>query len=189
MLDMLRRVWSDRASQLVLWGIGAGYLLLFQLALGDLAVDGTVRPLSLTVADRWQDLVLRPKNAFQFEAVARLELPFVVWLLSPVNIAVGLALGLLVGLQIALVRITRHCAVRCGVSSLPAVLAAFPGLLAGGACCAPVLLVLLGITATASLISVLQLLLPIAFALLLAGALYTLNAAAKRCEKAEARTA
>jgi hypothetical protein len=118
---------------------------------------------------------VRARAPFQFEAVAVIEAPFLVWLVSPMNIAIGLALGLLTGFQIALVRIARHCAVSCGLKPAAGVLAAVPGLLAGSACCAPILFVLLGVQVTASLITLMGLLIPAAFVFLLLGLGLTLR--------------
>ncbi len=186
MAEMLRRTLSDPASQAVAWAVALVYVLLFQVATADLTIDGAARPASLFVVGNWQDLVLRTRAPFQFEAVAVVEAPFLVWLLSPMNIAIGLALGLLTGFQIALVRIARHCAVSCGLKPAAGVLAAVPGLLAGSACCAPILFVLLGIQVTASLITLMGLLVPAAFVFLLLGLGLTLRFAARRCAVAPA---
>jgi hypothetical protein len=186
MADMLRRTLTDPASQAIAWAVAVVYVLLFQIAVADLTIDGTVRPASIFVVESWQGLVLRTRAPFQFEAVAVLEAPFLVWLVSPVNIAIGLALGLLTGVQISLVRIARRCAVSCGLRPAAGVLAAVPGLLAGSACCAPILFVLLGVQVTASLITLMGLLVPAAFLFLLLGLALTLRFAARRCAEAPA---
>jgi hypothetical protein len=186
MAEMLRRVMTDPASQAIAWAVALVYVLLFQVAIADLTIDGAARPASMFVVGNWQDLVFRTRAPFQFEAVAIVEAPFVVWLVSPMNIAIGLALGLLTGVQIALVRIARHCAVSCGLKPATGVLAAVPGLLAGSACCAPILFVLLGVQVTASLITLMGLLVPAAFVFLLLGLARTLRFAARRCAEAPA---
>ena len=89
-------------------------------------------------------------------------------------------------MQIALVRIARRCAVACGLSPATGFLAGLPGLLAGSACCAPILLVLLGVQVTASLVTLIGLMIPAAFVLLLGGLALTLRVAARRCARAEA---
>jgi hypothetical protein len=184
--EILRRLLHDPANQALAWGIALAYLVVFQLAVADLTIDGAARPLSLFVVGSWESLVFRLRAPFQFEAVAILEAPFLVWLISPMNLAIGLALGLLTGAQVALVRIARRCAVACGLSPATGVLAGLPGLLAGSACCAPLLLVLLGVQVTASLVTLMGLMIPAAFALLLAGLALTLRVAARRCAEAEA---
>jgi hypothetical protein len=181
MAEMLRRTLTDPASQVIAWSVALAYLLLFQVAVADLTIDSAWRPASIFVVDSWQTLVLRTRAPFQFEAVAVAETPFLVWLVSPMNIAVGLALGLLTGVQVALVRIARHCAVSCGLKPAAGALAAVPGLLAGSACCAPILFVLLGVQVTASLITLMGLLIPAAFVFLLLGLGLTLRFAARRC--------
>jgi hypothetical protein len=184
MFDILRRFLTSPKSQAFAWGIALVYLLVFQFAVADLSIDGTVRPFSAVGLSNWQDVVFRQRVPFQFEAVANLQGPFFVWLLSPVNIAIGVVLGLLTGAQIALVGIARQCAVSCGLSPAAGIFAGLPGLLAGSACCAPLLFILLGVQLTASLVTLMGLMIPIAFVLLLAGLVFTLRVAARRCAEA-----
>ncbi len=186
MPDMLRRLLTDPASQAIAWGVALVYLAVFQIAVGDLTIDGVARSPSAFVVANWDGLLLRARAPFQFEAVAVLEAPFLVWLLSPMNLIIGTTLGLLTGLQIALVRIARHCAMACGLSPATGVLAGLPGLLAGHACCAPTLLILLGVQMTASLITLIGLLISTAIVLLLLGLVLTLRVAARRCGEAHA---
>ncbi|HUE45967.1 MAG TPA: hypothetical protein VMO81_06925, partial [Aestuariivirgaceae bacterium] len=87
MAEMLRRTLTDPASQAVAWAVALVYVLLFQIAVADLTIGGVSRPASLFVVGDWQDLVLRTRAPFQFEAVAVVEAPFLVWLVSPMNIA------------------------------------------------------------------------------------------------------
>ncbi len=183
MREVLRRLFQP-ANQVLAWGLAAAYLVLFLVAVADLTVDAAWRPVSGFVASDWQNLVVRQRAPFQFEAVAVVEAPWLVWLVSPMNIAIGLVLGLLTGLQIALVRIAKDCAVACGLSPATGILAGLPGLLAGSACCAPLLFVLLGIQVTASLVTLMGLLVPAAFVLLGAGLMMTLRTAARRCREA-----
>ena len=186
MTEVLRRLAVEPASLALISAIALAYLVVFLIAVADLTIDGAFRPFSMVVVTEWERLVLRARAPFQFEAVAILEAPFLVWLVSPLNIAIGLALGLLTGAQIALVRIARRCAVSCGLSPATGVLAGLPGLLAGSACCAPILLILLGVQVTASVVTLMGLMIPLAFVLLLGGLALTLRVAARRCAEAEA---
>lgn len=181
MSDVLRRLLSP-TSQALAWGVAFAYLAVFLIAIADVTLDGAWRPFSTFVVANWQDLVFRQRSALQFEAVTVVELAWFVWLVSPVNIAIGLALGLLTGLQIALVRIAKRCAVSCGLSPVTGILAGLPGLLAGSACCAPILFLLLGIQLTASLVTLMGLLIPVAFVLLTAGLVLTLRVANRQCK-------
>lgn len=181
MYDMFKRFLTDPRSQAFAWGIALIYLLVYQFAVSDLSIDGTVRPFSMVGLSNWQDVVFRTRVPFQFEAIGVMQGPFFTWLLSPVNLAIGLALGLLTGAQIALVGIARKCAASCGLSPVAGILSGLPGLLAGSACCAPLLFILLGIQLTASLVTLMGVMIPIAFVLLLGGLVFTLRVAARRC--------
>jgi hypothetical protein len=186
MRDVLRRLVASRANLGLALGIAAAYLALFLVAVADLTIDGAARSASLFLVAGWENLVFRQQAPFQFEAVAIAEAPGLIWLVSPMNVLIGLALGLLTGLQMALVRIARSCAVACGVSPAAGLLAGLPGLLAGSACCVPILFLLLGVQVTASLIALMGLLIPAAFVFLLAGVVLTLRAAARSCAEAAA---
>ena len=178
--EVLHRLLEPKA-QILAWGVAAIYLMLFLVANADLTVDGVYRPVSGFVASDWTSLLFRRRAPFNFEAVAVMEAPGLVWLVSPLNIAIGVTLGLLTGLQIALVGIARKCSLACGLSPATGILAGLPGLLAGSACCAPLLFVLLGIQVTASLVTLMGLLVPAAFLFLGAGLAMTLRTAAQRC--------
>ena len=185
MREVLQRLFEPK-NLVLAWSIAAAYLILFLVVVADLTIDGVWRPVSGFGTSDWLNLVLRQRAPFQFEAVAVLEAPWLVWLVSPINIGIGLTLGLVTGLQIALVRIAKDCAVACGLSPATGILAGLPGLLAGSACCAPLLFVLLGVQVTASLVTLMGLLIPAAFVLLGVGLVITLRVAARRCS--EART-
>ncbi len=186
MTDVLRRLFMEPANLILAGSVTLLYLAVFQVAVGDLTIDGATRPASAFLVANWESLLLRERAPFQFEAVAILEAPWLVWLVSPMNILIGLGLGLLTGLQIGLVRVARRCAVACGLSPATGVLAGLPGLLAGSACCAPILFILLGIQVTASLVTLMGLLIPAAFVFLLLGLGLTLRVAARRCVEAYA---
>lgn len=184
--EILWRVLATPASHGLAGGVAFIYLMAFLLAIGDLTIDGIPRSMSMFLVGNWESLLLRQRAPFQFEAIAVLEASWLVWLLSPMNIAIGTTLGLLTGLQIALVRIARRCSAACGLSPATGVLAGLPGLLAGSACCAPILFVLLGVQVTTAMITIVGLLIPAALVLLLIGFLVTLSVAAKRCRQADA---
>ena len=186
MREVLHRLLTSRGTMGLALGVALAYLVLFLVAIADLTIDAAWRPASLLVVANWEGLILRQQAPFQFEAIAILKLPFIVWLVSPMNMAIGVALGLLTGLQIALVRIARRCAIACGLSPVTGVVAGLPGLLAGSACCAPLLFLLLGIQVTASLVTLMGLLIPAAFLFLVAGLALTLRVAARRCSGAYA---
>jgi thioredoxin 1 len=145
MRDVWRRMLADKAGLVAAVLVAIGYLLVYLLAVGDLTLDGRSRPVSVTVVANLLDLILRQRAPLQFEAVAVLHMPGVVWLLSPLNLIVGLTLGLLTGVQVALVRVAWRCARTCGLGPLSGLMSGLPGLLAGSACCAPLLFVLLGL--------------------------------------------
>jgi len=145
---------------------GLAYAGLYLWALGDLDRGGTGwhwQPVAVTL-----ERALAMRAPFQFEAVAMAELGPVLWLVSPLNLAVAGALGLLLALNLDGALYLRWSAA-CSVGSSHGALAggALPALLAGGACCAPSLLLLLGIPGLGSFVAFFPWLIPFSLALLL----------------------
>jgi hypothetical protein len=186
MTDLAIRLMRDAVGQGLAWTVALIYVAIFLVAVGDFTIDDVSRSVSAFAAASWEGLVFRQRAPFQFEAVAVIEAPFLVWLVSPMNIAVGATLGLLTGVQIALVRVARRCSLACGLSPATGILAGLPGLLAGSACCAPILFVLLGLQVTASMVTIMGLMIPAAFLLLAIGLALTLRVAMRRCVEAYA---
>ncbi|WP_416137770.1 hypothetical protein ACM26W_14970 [Halomonas sp. HK25] len=132
----------------------------------------------------WQRL-FEARSAFQFEPVGLITLGALVWTFSPLNLLLALLLGLLVGLNLIagwrLWRAPRACGLKRSGSSGTGLLAAIPALLAGGACCAPLVLIWLGLPIAGAVASLSPLLIPLAVLLLLVG----LWGMARRLEVAE----
>lgn len=142
---------------------GGLYALGYLYLLGDL--DRAVRPGWgwQWAGDPWRWLGAR--GAFRFEAVARLDAGPLVLLVSPLDL-------LLAGLLATLVAVNLHGAVSlarggpaCRASAGGA-LAAVPALLAGSACCAPGLLLLLGVPALGAFAALFGWLVPLSIGLL-----------------------
>jgi hypothetical protein len=163
---------ARRDSAAVFSLVSLVYLLGFLLAIGDL----NVRPeagLSMLVVDDPLSRMLEPgPGPFAYEGVATVDLLLVRYLLSPVNLAIGLGLSSLVGLNLALSYLAVTQPKSCGIGASTGVLASIPALVSGTACCAPVILLVLGIQAGAALLSVFVWLLPMGLLLLLASLAY-----------------
>jgi len=148
-----------------------GYLVAFAYALGDLRFGGT--DLGLTVVDAPLARAFEPgPGSFTFEGVAVVEFGAGALLFSPLNLLLGLGLAGLVGANLALSYLAIAQPRSCGIGAGTGVLAAVPALLGGSACCAPVLLVVLGIQAGGVLASAIGWLLPVGVALLVGTLVY-----------------
>ncbi|MFP8951562.1 hypothetical protein ACLI4Z_01130 [Natrialbaceae archaeon A-arb3/5] len=91
------------------------------------------------------------------------------------NTVIGLVIGTLVGINIGISYLAWRQPAACGVGSQSAgILAGIPALLSGTACCAPVVVLLLGIQLTGTLLLFFELLLPIGVALLV-GSLFVVS--------------
>lgn len=161
--DLLRHPAPRRIVLLVALGYAGLYLWLT----GDLGGGGMGG--LYTSFPNW-DKALETRGAFQFEPVGVIILGALVWTFSPLNTGLALALGGLVGLNVAAgwrawraPRTCRRPGARVGL------VAALPALLAGGACCAPVLLIWLGLPIAGAVAGIAPLLIPASALLLLVG--------------------
>lgn len=152
-----------------------GYWLAFLLAIQDLSVHSRAGPVGLTLADRMGDLMFQLRGPFHFEPVALLELPFLTWTFAPLNVAIGAALAALVGLNLALAWLAVSRPRVCRARPAAGLLAALPGLLAGSACCGPVLFIVLGLPISASVVGLFGMLIPAAAVLLVLALIFNLR--------------
>lgn len=184
--EVPRQLLEDSRARLILGATTLVYLLLYLVALGDLSFDGTLRAFDGWLVPGAGELWTRARVPFQFEAIGVVELPFAIWLVSPLNMLIGFALGALVGLQLALTRVALLCTRSCGIRPPVGLLAALPALLAGHACCAPALFILLSLQVTATMMTLISITIPLTFLLLAIGVGVTWRYAHRRCRAAYA---
>lgn len=145
------------------FGIGGVYLVLFLIALQDISLGG--RGVQFQTVD-WTRM-FDATGTVTFEAIARLTVPDITVLISPLNILIGAVLSLLVGLNLMITYIAYKQPRACSFNRSTGVLASIPGLLAGGACCAPAIVLILGLQVSSLFITVFQVMIPVAVLLLI----------------------
>lgn len=148
----------------------AVYASIFLWLLQDLDLHPPRAELSFELLD--PGLLLVRRGTYSFEAVGVLELPLATLLLSPVNVALALTVGFLVGVNLAYSYAAIREPAACSTGNAAGVLAGVPALAAGGACCAPVVFVVLGVQATAGLLALQTFLLPASVAALVSSLVY-----------------
>ncbi|WP_255152781.1 hypothetical protein [Halorarius halobius] len=142
------------------------YLVLYLLTVGDLSFSsGGTGPLTIRTVD---DLsrAFASLGFFRFGAIAVVSLGPLTYLFSPLNLLVALVLSSLVGANVALTYLGLVQPRACGLESSTGILAGIPALLSGAACCGPTILLVIGVQASATIITGFQLLIPIAVVLL-----------------------
>lgn len=162
----LRRLLSRPFYRRLAIGLGGGYLLLFLIALQDLSFSGQGVRLLTTEWTRMFDRT----GTMTFEPILQLTLPGVTLLLSPLNVLIGGLLSGLAGLNLAVTYLAYKHPHACRLNRSTGIVASLPALLAGGACCAPTVVLLFGLQMSSLFITAFQVLLPIA-AVLLVGTL------------------
>jgi hypothetical protein len=162
-----RAILRRRDTLAVLAGVAIVYLVAFLYVVQDLAFSGSA--LSVTVADDpLATMFQSAPGTFMHRPVVLLELGVATWEFSPLNTLLGGGIAALVGLNLALSYLAVVQPRSCGVGAGAGVVAGIPALLAGSTCCAPVVVLVLGIQATGTLITVFAWLLPVSILLLLA---------------------
>lgn len=162
-----------RDSLVVAVAVTVGYLFAFLYMVQDVVINTDAGiGVSVPVADPLSTMFQRAGGQFSFEAVALVELGVVSWTFSPLNTLVGTTIAALVGLNIALTYLAVTQPRACGIGASSGVFASVPALLAGGACCAPVLALVFGIQMSGLLLTAFAWLLPVGVALLLVSLVY-----------------
>ena len=106
------------------------------------------------------------RGPLSFEPIGVLEFGSGTLLLAPIDGGIGLVVAILVGLNVALTYLAVVQPRSCGIGAGAGAFAAVPALLSGSVCCAPVVLLVLGIQASGTLLTVLPWLLPVGVTLL-----------------------
>lgn len=159
----LRAILAVRYYRRLSIAIGALYLLLLLVALRDISPGGAGFELLTTGSTR----MFERSGAFTFEPIARVTLPGLTILLSPLNLLIGATLALLAGLNLAVTWMAFRQPRACRFNRSTGILASLPALLAGGACCAPAIVLILGLQVSSLMVSVFQVLIPVSVVLLL----------------------
>jgi len=147
-------------------------MLLYSVAVGDLARAVTPGVVGVLVVDRPFARLFESMGPFQYEPIAFVQLSVVDYLFAPLNAAIGLGLAVLVGLNLAIAYGAWRWPAACGLpesggaEGATGLLAGIPALLSGTVCCGPAILLVIGVQATASLLAVFQWLLAVAVVLL-----------------------
>lgn len=143
--------------------VAVSYSLLYLYLLGDIDIGATDWRWRIVPPENFD--IFAQRNLLHFEAMAMLELGWITLLLSPLNIAIAISLGVLLALNVHGVMAMR--AQSCQLSASASGLSATPAILTGGACCAPSLLLTLGIPGLGVIASYIGWLLPLSALLLL----------------------
>jgi len=143
--------------------VGTVYLVLFLLALGDISAGG--RGFQVLTAE-WTRMFDRT-GALTFEPIAQLTTPGMTILVSPVNIAIGSLLAVLAALNLMVTYLAFRQPQVCRFNRSTGIMATLPALLAGSACCAPTIVLILGLQVSSLFITVFQVLIPVSVLLLL----------------------
>lgn len=148
---------------------GLVYAAFYLWVIGDL-------DLTAQSAWRWQlgrlewGHLLRARAPFLFEPLALLQAGHLLWLISPVNLLITATLaGLLAANLHGLLALRRGATSRCRSGRGGLLSGTLPALLAGSACCAPSILLLLGIPALGAFAGLFAWLIPLSVLLLALG--------------------
>ncbi|GGK80507.1 hypothetical protein [Haloarcula sebkhae] len=156
---------SRRDGQVFLGVFGVAYFLLYLAGLRHLGFGPPAYEISV-VSDPLTR-AFRQVGPFQWEPVALVVVGPVELLVAPLNMLLGGVLAALVGLNLAVSVVAWRGPAACRLGSGAGVVSGLPGLLSGFACCGPTILLVVGVQASAGLLSLFQWLLPLTVVALL----------------------
>jgi hypothetical protein len=159
----LRAILALRRYRRFALAVAAGYLVLFLLALGDISAGGHGFEALTTGWTRMFDRT----GALTFEPIAQLTVPGATVLFSPINMTIGILLAVLAALNLTVTYLAFRQPQACRFNRSTGIMATLPALLAGSACCAPAIVLILGLQVSSLFITVFQVLIPVSVALLL----------------------
>jgi len=149
------------------------YLFAFLYVMQNLFIEPSAGfGVDVPVSDPLSVMFQRGPGLFSFEAIAVIELGVVSWTFSPLNTALGLGVAVLVGVNLGMTYLAVTQPKSCGIGTSSGILASVPALLAGGACCAPVVAIVFGIQMSATLVTTFTWMLPAGAALLVVTLVY-----------------
>lgn len=168
---VVRLTLGRRDGSAVVAAVTVGYLLAYLWATGDLSIRTGVDPRVLVIADPFDRLFART-GPTSFGAIATVDTGVVRLLFSPVNVAIGAVVAGLVGINLGVTYLAIRRPKACGIGAGSGLLASVPALLSGTVCCGPVVLLAVGVQATALVLTAFVWLLPVGVVLLLASLAY-----------------
>lgn len=144
---------------------GACYGLFYLYTVGDLNFIGPPG-WNAYIAEFSFERMFTSRSILMFEAIAVVEAGYLIWLVSPLNLLVAALLSALLAANIHGALFLRFQTQVC-TNGRGGLFAGFlPALLAGGACCAPSLILLVGIPALGALSAVVGWLVPLSLVIL-----------------------
>ncbi|RLM33775.1 hypothetical protein [Haloarcula sp. Atlit-120R] len=150
---------SRRDGQVGLAVSGLTYFLLYLAGLRHLGLGPAGYEVS--VVSNPFTRTFRQVGPFQWEPIALVVVGPVELLVAPLNMLLGAVLALLVGLNLAVSVVAWRGPAACRLGPGAGAVSGLPGLLSGFACCGPTILLVIGVQASAGLLSLFQWLLPL----------------------------
>lgn len=166
-------------TRLIAIVLGTLYAVIYLVGIGDLTWEPRAGWFIQTGSASFERMTSM-RAPFLFEATALIEAGWWVFLVSPLNLLLALLLGALLTVNLhGAITLWREPAA-CGLSSAGTASGALPALLAGSACCAPSLLLLLSMPGLGVLAAFFGYLIPLSLLALIASRVWQLRLGAPR---------
>jgi len=179
-IALLLSILSQRRIFIVFLLILIAYILLYLSATQQLIFTARMGPadsfFALKILPNWPELIFKSRSPFLFEPIGALYLGHnLKLLLPPPNLLIAGILGTLVAANLATSYYSfRNLGLR-GVRGFGALAGTIPAVLSGATCCAPTIVLVIGLQLTSTLATVWSLFVPISFVLLLLALLWSLR--------------
>lgn len=153
---------------------GILYLFLYLWAIGDLAYSGGYPLFQTAISEDPWSRIYQARAAFYFESVALLEVFNVTFILSPLNLLMGILLAVLVGLNFAsswlAIKLPKICGTKKGFLGI---LGSLPALFSGLACCVPTIVLIVSVQLATAIVALRSFFFPVGVVLLVLSQLWS----------------
>ncbi|MBI2012026.1 hypothetical protein HYS91_04620 [Candidatus Daviesbacteria bacterium] len=172
MLALFLSIITQRKFFLVALIVFVVYILIYLAAVGHLIFTSRMEPaysfLEVKFLTNWQQLLLRQRSPFLFEAIGAIYIgPNIKLFLSIPNLILASVLGFLVGSNFALSYYNFKRLGLSGGKGAVALLGTIPAIVSGSVCCVPTLILVLGLQLTATLATAWSFFIPLSIILLI----------------------
>ncbi len=178
-LSLLSSILAQKRFFLTALVGGLAYFIIYLAAIRNLIVSapmGEEKPFfEFMLLPTWQDLLFRERAPFLFEPIGAFYIGNVKLFLSIPNIFLATLLGLLVAFNLALSYYSLRLLQLGGVRGFTSLLSTIPAILSGMACCAPTIILLIGLQVTATIITIWSFMVPLSALLLFISVWWSLH--------------
>lgn len=168
--------WNTQPYKSIIFITFLLYIFLYTWALGDIAYTPGYPSFQAALSAEPLSKIFQSRAAFYFESIALMEIFNITFILSPLNLLMGILLALLVSINVSsswlAIKLPKVCGTKKGALGI---LGSLPALFSGLACCVPAIVLIISIQFAAAIVALRSFFFPVAVMLLTLSQLWSLK--------------